>query len=55
MAKTVREDIRKTKREEEKILRHEDTMEVCDKNKCVRVKKKLDPLEEQEKIADSEE
>ncbi|MBN2014719.1 MAG: hypothetical protein JW778_06025 [Candidatus Altiarchaeota archaeon] len=50
MAKSVQEDIRKSRYEKKKILRHEGKEEVCSTDKCVEVKRKLKKTEAEDKI-----
>lgn len=50
MGERTKEDIREARKEKEKTLRHEDTLEVCNSNKCVEVKRKLKKTEGEDLI-----
>jgi DNA-directed RNA polymerase subunit F len=50
MTKRVQQDIKQSRYDEKKILRHEDAFEVCEENKCRMLKRKLSKTAGEEKV-----
>ncbi len=50
MSKRVQEDIKSSRYEKKKILKHEETEEVCDTDKCIELKRKMKKVRGEDRI-----